>query len=83
MKINIDAFMIMSKDRQFIATGNVRDRTITPVNEIRKGERLLTYKAEGRAISAFTKHGFYGMKQLTEDNPLEAVPVTITIKEQI
>ena len=80
--IKIEAFMIMSKDRSLIATGNVRNRTITPVNKIRKGERLLTYKTEGKAVSAFTKHGFYGINQITDDNPLEAVPTTITIEER-
>jgi len=81
-KIKIEAFVIMSKDRKFLATGNVRSRTITPVSEIRKGERLLTYKAEGRAIAAFTQHGFYGMKQIEEGNELEAVPVNIIIQER-
>jgi len=83
MNINIEAFVIMSKDRQFIATGNVRSRTITPINELRKGIRLLTYKTEGKATSAFTKHGFYKMDQIADDNKLEAVNVNITIKEKI
>lgn len=82
MDIIIESFVIMSKDRQFIATGNVRSRTITPVSQIRKGERLLTYKTKGAATSAFTKWGFYGQKQITEDNQLEAVPVNILIQEQ-
>jgi hypothetical protein len=81
-KIKIEAFVIMSKDRQFLATGNVRSRTITPVTEIRKGERLLTYKTEGAATSAFTKWGFYGMGQIEDGNELEAVPVNITIQER-
>jgi len=79
--IKIESYMIMSKDRQFIATGNVRSRTITPVSNLRKGERLLTYKTEGAAKSAFTNWGFYGMKQLEEGNELEAVHVNISIKE--
>ena len=74
--------MIMSKDRKLVATGNVRNRTITNVNDIRDGERLLTYKTKGRAVSAFTKHGFYGMKQLSTDNPLEAVPSHLSLKER-
>ncbi len=82
-KINIKAFMIMSKDRTLIATGNPRNRTLTPIDDMRDGIRLLTYKSKGKATSAFTKHGFYGMKQLSPENPLEAVPVTITIQENI
>ena len=81
-KIKIEAFVIMSKDRQFLATGNVRSRTITPVSEIRKGERLLTYKTPGAATSAFTKWGFYGQRQIEEGNELEAVPVNIIIEER-
>jgi hypothetical protein len=81
-KIKIEAFVIMSKDRQFLATGNVRSRTITPVDKMRKGIRLLTYKTPGAATSAFTKWGFYGEGQLGDDNPLEAVPVNITIQER-
>lgn len=80
--IKIESFVIMSKDRKFIATGNVRDRTITPISKIRKGERLLTYKTEGKATSAFTIHGFYDMKLIEEGNELEAVPVDIIIRER-
>jgi len=80
--INIEAYVIMSKDRKFIATGNVRDRTITPVKDVRKGERLLTYTTPGKAKSAFTRHGFYGMTQIEPDNPLEAVHVNICIEER-
>jgi len=79
--IKIESYMIMSKDRQFIATGNVRSRTITPVSEMRKGERLLTYKTPGAATSAFTNWGFYGKNQIEEGNELEAVHVNISIKE--
>ncbi len=79
--ITIESFVIMSKDRKFIATGNVRNRRITPVDNIRKGERLLTYKTKGTAISAFTKWSFYGRGQIKEGNELEAVHVNIIIQE--
>lgn len=81
MKIVTESYVIMSKDRKFIATGNVRSRTIKPVNSLRKGIRLLTYKTPVAATSAFTNWGFYGMEQIEDGNELEAVHVFIGIQE--
>ena len=72
-------WVIMTKDRKRIAAGNGRDRSICDVEDVT--ERILTYRSEGKARQArqaYTNHGFYGMK---DDEEYEPVRVKMTLEE--
>ena len=52
-------WLIMSKDRRFVAKGTPRNRTIVRADDVKNKMRLLTYKSKGMAEAGFTKSGFY------------------------
>jgi len=86
-------WLIMSKDRRFVAKGTPRNRTIVRADDVKNKMRLLTYKSKGMAEAGFTKSGFYSQGLLgnriddNEDNEaflrrnLEAVEFEMTLTE--
>jgi hypothetical protein len=77
LNIQETKWVIMSKDRTFIAKGQVRNRWLVPVDAPDK-KRVLYYDTQRKAESAFNDYGFYGMRKGIE---LEAVKVEISIHE--
>lgn len=71
-------WLIMTKDRLYIAKGVPRDRWIIPVNDKDDSKRVLTYSSKKKAESAFKHHGFY----CGHDKDLEVVECLLTIKEK-
>lgn len=69
-------WIIMSKDRKYIAVGTPRNREIILLEKY-NGKRVLTYKSKGMAESAFKNHGFYGVRGVE----LEAVEVNVKYTE--
>ncbi len=69
-------WLIMSKDRTKVATGNVRARRISNIND--NWSRLLTYKTSVAALSAFKNWSFCGVYKRDE---LEPVKCKIAIEE--
>ena len=85
-------WIIMSKDRKFIAKGTPRNREIVRMDDKKDKKRLLSYSTKGRAESGFKNNGFYGAHQLNPDPEvpvfladlpkyLEAVEVKMTLTE--
>ena len=56
-------WLIMSKDRKFVAKGTPRNREIVSVHANDK-KRYLTYSSKAKAEAAFKVSGFYGMLQI-------------------
>ena len=75
-------WMIVSKDRKFIAKGVPRNRWLVPVDE-KTNDRILLYSSELRAKKAFMDDWFYtkGGAENLKPEDLEAVKVQITYKE--
>lgn len=57
-------WLIMSKDRQFVAKGSVRNRHLIRIDDKKDKKRYLSYSSKAKAESAFTVSGFYGQGQL-------------------
>ena len=53
-------WLIMSKDRQYVAKGTPRNRYMISVDNKKDKKRYLTYSSKGMAESGFKKSGFYG-----------------------
>lgn len=82
-------WVIMSKDRKFIAKGVPRNRHLVPVEDKKDKKRILYYSSKKMAENAFTSCGFYGEWQIKLNSEetrrsylLEAVEVEITIREK-
>jgi hypothetical protein len=75
-------WMIVSKDRKFIAKGVPRNRWLVPVEE-KTNDRILLYSSELRANKAFMDDWFFtkGGSEVLKPENLEAVKVLITYKE--
>lgn len=80
-------WIIMSKDRKFIAKGVPRSRYLVGVDEPSE-MRLLTYSSKGRAEAGFKSSGFYSQQKLPGykyneplETWLEAVPIKMTLEE--
>jgi hypothetical protein len=80
-------WLIMSKDRQFVAKGTPRNRELVRTDDKKDGKRFLTYTSKGRAEAGFKTSGFYGQRQLPGysggrylDEWLEAVEVKMKIE---
>lgn len=82
-------WLIMSKDRKFIAKGSPRNRKLISVDDKKDKKRYLTYSSKGKAEAGFKHSGFYGQDQLEDydyrkplSDFLEAVECerTLTIK---
>lgn len=77
-------WLIMSKDRKFVAKGTVRNRCLVAVDSSDK-KRFLTYTSKAKAENGFKLSGFYGMEQLgfkygdDISDYLEAVEAKLTI----
>jgi hypothetical protein len=74
-------WMIISKDRRFIAKGVPRNRWLVPIDK-KTNDRILLYSTEKRAKDAFVNNWFFTTdesKHLKADD-LEAVKVIITYK---
>ena len=81
--ISVEQWIIMSKDRKWIAVGTPRNRELVPVKDY-NGKRILTYKSKGVAENAFKQCGFYcwGFDNEPESEDLEAVNVLVEYKEK-
>ena len=74
-------WIIMSKDRNLIATGNPRSRELISVSGLKK-QRILSYESKGKAEGAFKNYGFYGQEYDKDRRGyLEAVPVKFAVEE--
>lgn len=76
---NKTVWVIMSKDRKFIAKGTPRSRYLVEVSDIKCNKRFLTYSSKGMAESGFNNSFFYGSRGMTADD-LEAVEVEMILK---
>jgi len=80
LKLSFEKFVIMNEKRTKIAKGVPRNRYLVGVrNAATDKKRLMYYDSENKAKAAFTVSGFYNQN---DDEKLEPVPVTITIKEK-
>lgn len=52
-------WIIMSKDRKWVAKGTPRSRYLIPVDDAKDTKRLLTYSSKSKAENAFHTDGFY------------------------
>ena len=75
-----DKWVIMSKDRKYIAKGVPRDRWIIKVDDMKDKKRIMYYTTKNKAQDAIDSSGFYGWLTKSKED-LEPVEVTITIEE--
>ena len=69
-------WVIMTKDRKYIAKGTPRNRYLIPIEDTKNTKRYLTYSSKGRAEAGFKLSGFYGIPyNLYAINDFEAIPV--------
>ena len=82
MKIEIEKFVIMDKNRTLIAKGVPRNRYLVMVDDINDKKRILYYDSFNKAKSAYECSGFYKFG-IDRDYKyeLEPVKVKITIEE--
>lgn len=69
-----EVWLIMSKDRKFVAKGTPRNRCLVKADDSKDKKRYLTYSTKGKAEAGFKTSGFYGASQLdgfTYRSPLE------------
>jgi hypothetical protein len=85
---NKKIWLIMSKDRKFVAKGTPRNRELVRTDDVKDTKRYLTYSSKAKAEAGYTVSGFYGMHQLEGysyslpiSDFLEAVECEIIIKE--
>lgn len=58
---NSKVWVIMSKDRKYIAKGSPRNRYLISVDNLfNDRKKFLTYSSKGVAEAAFRTNGFYG-----------------------
>jgi hypothetical protein len=75
---NKKVWLIMSKDRQYVAKGTPKNRSLVKTDNPKDKKRFLTYSSEGMARAGFSSGlGFYGPDGLE----LEAVECEMVIKE--
>jgi hypothetical protein len=72
-------WIIISKDRRFIAKGVPRNRWLVPIDE-KTNDRILLYSTEKKAKDAFMSNWFFTTDESKHLKPedLEAVKVQIT-----
>jgi len=73
-------WLIMSKDRKFVAKGTPRSRYLVSVDDEKDKKRFLTYTTKAKAENGFKKSWFYCAGDITRHD-LEAVEVSVTINE--
>lgn len=74
---NTTVWLIMSKDRQWVAKGTPRNRYLINLSNIKDKKRYLTYTSKGRAEAGFSNGlGFYGNNNVE----LEAVECQLILK---
>ena len=57
---NTTVWLIMSKDRQYVAKGTPRNRYLIRLDNVKDKKRYLTYTSRGKAEAAFSNGlGFY------------------------
>ena len=87
--IEFDQYVIMSKDRKWIACGTPRNRELRLIEDL-GNIRILTYKSKGVAESGFKNHWFStynhnrgenGHIEPPKENDLEAVKMKVTYNE--
>jgi len=77
---NQTVWVIMTKNRKYIAKGVPRNRYMVSVDDIDDTKRYLTYSSKGKAEAGFKISGFYFQHLIPEDErEFEAVPVNISI----
>ena len=76
---NTTVWLIMSKDREYVAKGTPRNRCLIRVDDVKDKKRYLTYTSKGRAEAGFSNGlGFYGPRV-----ELEAVECQMVLIEKI
>lgn len=80
--INETVWIIMTKDRKYLAKGVPRNRYLVALGNTEDKKRILTYKSKGRAIAAFSNNGFYNSSNyVTEDFEAVEVEMVLQVKE--
>jgi hypothetical protein len=59
MIIEEEVWVVMSKDRHYIAKGVPRDRWLIPVEKKNDKKRVLTYSSKGRAEASYRSDGYF------------------------
>lgn len=80
MEIKKTVWVIMSKDRKWVAKGVPRYRCLVEVDDKKNWQRILTYDSKGMAESGFKNNWFYGPHHL-EPKDVEAVEMEMILKE--
>lgn len=74
-----EVWVIMSKDRKYIAKGTPRNRSLELVEDRRSKKRTLTYASKGVAENAFKNNWFYGRHDLKPED-MEAILCSLTLE---
>jgi hypothetical protein len=75
-------WLIMSKDRQFVAKGTPRNRYMVSVDDKKCKKRYITYSSKGMAEAGFKCSGFYGSaipRGVDPEDYYEAVECELTL----
>ncbi len=75
-------WLIMSKDRQFVAKGTPRNRYMVSVDDKKCKKRYITYSSKSMAEAGFKYSGFYGDVRPRGGDPIdyyEAVQCELTL----
>jgi hypothetical protein len=75
-------WLIMSKDRKFVAKGTPRNRYMVSVDDKKCKKRYITYSSKGMAEAGFKNSGFYGSqrpKGVAVEDYYEAVQCELTL----
>lgn len=79
----LTVWVIMSKDRKWIAKGIPRSRYLIKVDDKKDSKRILTYSSKRKAEAGFKLNSFYGAHRFDEKEHLEAVRCELTLNEII
>lgn len=60
-------WVIMDKNRNWIAKGVPRNRSLVRIDDQVNKERLLTYQSKGKATAGFKASGFYNQSAVAEE----------------
>jgi hypothetical protein len=75
-------WLIMSKDRQYVAKGIPRNRYMVSVDDKKCKKRYITYSSKGMAEAGFKNSGFYGSQRpigVAPEDYYEAVECEMTL----
>ena len=72
-------WIIMSKDKRYIAKGVPRNRHLVEVADEKDKKRVLTYQSKGRAEAGYKSSWFYTPSRDITPDDIEAVEVQMTM----